>query len=72
MLQPNEKYIVRKGNRFLVGCPYNNESAVRYSENKFDGYRMSDFNIARRLAKMIDGRVMKFNVLNGDLEGGWR
>ena len=72
MLNSNERYIVRKGNRFLVGCPYDNEAAVRFSENKYDGYRMKDFNKARFLAKAVDGRVMKFNTITGTVEGGWR
>lgn len=72
MLQKNEMYIIRKRNKFLVGCPYDDTSAIRFSDSKFDGYRMKDFNQARLIAKQIDGRVMKLNTITGVLEGGWR
>lgn len=72
MLLKHEKYIIRKGNRYLVGCPYDDTSYCRYSDSKYDGTRMKDFNKAIRIAKLIDGRVMKLNELTGTLEGGWR
>lgn len=72
MLLSHEYYVIRKGNRYIVGCPYDDTSYVRLSENKYDGYRSKDFNIMRRVAKQIDGRVMKLNILTGDITGGWR
>ena len=71
MLGSNERYIVRKSGKYLVGCPYDKESNVRYSDSKYDGYRMNDFNDARDVAKIVGGKVMKLNLLTGRIEGGW-
>ena len=72
MLAKHERYIVKKGNLFLVGCPYNDQSYVRMSNHKYDGYQMKDFNLAISIAKSIGGKVMVLNRLNGDLTGGWK
>ena len=72
MLRSHEYYVIRKGSQYIVGCPYDDTSYVRLSENKYDGYRDKDFDRMRRVAKLIDGRVMKFNELTGDITGGWR
>lgn len=67
-----EKYIIRKGKQYLVGNPFNDESYVNLRENVYDAFRMTDFNKALIIARMIDGRVMKFNSVTGTMEGGWR
>ena len=72
MLLSHEVYVIRKGSQYIVGCPYDDTSYVRLSENKYDGYRDTDFNRMRRVAKQIDGRVMKFNPITGEITGGWR
>lgn len=71
MLNENEVYIIRLRNKYLVGCPYNNEAAIRFSDHKYDGYRTNKWEVARRIAKRIGGKIMKLNLLNGDLTGGW-
>ena len=72
MLLSHEVYVIKKGSQFIVGCPYDDTSYIRLSENKYDGYRDKDFNRMRRVAKQIDGRVMKFNPVTGEITGGWR
>ena len=72
MLNSNERYIIRKGNKYLVGNPFNSESFCNLRESCYDAYRMTNFNKARAIAKMIDGRVFKFNPITGTTEGGWR
>lgn len=72
MLNKNEKYIISKSRRFLVGCPFNEQAYVNLRENVYDAYRMTDFNKALIIARMIDGRVYKFNTITGTMEGGWR
>ena len=67
MLGENEVYIIRLRTKFLVGCPYNNQAAIRFSDHKYDGYRTKKWETAKRLAKVIGGKVMKLNLLNGDL-----
>lgn len=71
MLSDNEKYIIRKGKEFLVGCPYQETAYIRFSPYKYDGYRLKDFNKAKRIADIIGGKVMKLNTVNGDMTGGW-
>ena len=72
MLGKNETYIIRKSGQYLVGNPFNNESYCNLRENCYDAYMMTDFNIALRIARYIDGRVFKFNPVTGTMEGGWR
>ena len=71
MLQNSEKYVIQVGNQFLVGCPYKEESVIRLSDSKYDGYRTENFMEAMHLARRCGGLVMKLNELNGALEGGW-
>ena len=72
MLNSNERYIVQKGKKFLMGCPYEDAALVRMSDHKYDGYQMTEFNTAIRIAKAIGGKVMVLNRTNGDLTGGWK
>ena len=71
ILTPNE-YVIKKGSLFLMGCPYDDSSYVRYTNNRYDGYRDRNFNRQLRIARMIGGKVMRFNPVNGRLEGGWK
>ena len=72
MLKTNEKDIIRKSGQYLVGNPFNREAYCNLRESCYDAYRMTDFNIAIRIARYIDGRVFKFNPVTGTMEGGWR
>lgn len=72
MLKGSERYIVRKSGQYLVGNPFNTEAYCNLRESIYDAYRMTDFNIALRIARYIDGRVFKFNPVTGTMEGGWR
>jgi hypothetical protein len=68
---PNE-YVIKKGSLFLMGCPYDDSAYIRYTENKYDGYRDRSFNRQLRIARAVGGKVMRFNYLTGQLEGGWK
>ena len=72
VLNRNERYIVSKSKWFLVGCPFDEKCYVNLRENIYDAYRMTDFNKALIIARMIDGRVFKFNTITGSMEGGWK
>ena len=72
MLKGSERYIVRKSGQYLVGNPFNTEAYCNLRESIYDAYRMTDFNIALRIARYIDGRVFKFDPVTGTMEGGWR
>lgn len=72
MLAKHERYIVQKGSKFLMGCPYDDAAFVRMSDSKYDGYQMKEFAMAIRIAKAIGGKVMVLNRANGDLTGGWK
>lgn len=71
MLTNVEWYVVKRHHQFLVGCPYDN-SFVRYSNSPWDAFKTKNFHTALRVAREIDGKVMKLNTLNGNLEGGWK
>ena len=72
MLNKNEKYIICKSRRYLVGNPFNHEAYVDLRESVYDACKMTDFNKALRIARHIAGRVFKFNPVTGTLEGGWK
>ena len=67
-----ERYIICKSGKYLVGNPYDNLSAIRYSDSKYDGIRLKEFDTALRMAKLVGGKVMRLNLLTGTLEGGWK
>ena len=60
MLAKHERYIVKKGNLFLVGCPYNDQSYVRMSNHKYDGYQMKDFNeeLVREFSEELTRKIL--------------
>ena len=66
-----KEYVIKKGSLFLMGCPYDDSAYIRYTNNKYDGYRDS-FNKQIRIARKVGGKVMRLNILNGRLEGGWK
>ena len=66
------RYIICRKGEYLVGNPYDEISAIRYSINKYDGIRLKDFNDAIRIARIVGGKVMKLNLLTGELTGGWK
>ena len=72
MLQSSENYIVCKDGEYLVGIPYRDTGFARMGNSAYDAYPFWDFIIAQRFAKLIGGKVMKFNRLNGKVEGGWQ
>ncbi len=72
MLTASERYIIRKGQKYLVGNPFNEESFCSLRDSCYDAFRMTDFNEAIHIAKLIDGRVFKFNPITGTMEGGWK
>lgn len=67
-----DEYVIKKGSLFLMGCPYDDTSYIRYTVNKYDGYRDRNFNRMLRVAKMVGGKVMRFDYLTGKMEGGWK
>jgi len=72
MLQRNEYYVIKKDGKYLVGCPYDDTSFIRFSTDKYDGYRDKDFVKMRIAAHTFGGKVMRFNPITGDITGGWR
>ena len=68
------RYIICRQGKYLVGNPYDEISAIRYSTDKYDGirFKMGDFDTALRVAKLVGGKVMKLNLLTGELTGGWK
>ena len=62
MLTNVEWYVVKRRNQFLVGCPYDN-SFIRYSNSPWDAFKTKNFHTALRVAREIDGKVMKLNTL---------
>lgn len=73
-MAPNrEQYVIKKGNQYLVGCPYDDSSYIRYSTSPYDGFRgFRCFDDALHLARIVGGKVMRFNHLTGRTEGGWK
>ena len=72
MLNSNECYVLRKGNEYLVGCPYDDTTFARFSISPYDGYPFNEFMAAWSLARRINGVVMKHNRTTGKIEGGWK
>ncbi len=72
MLMGSERYIVKKGRHFLMGCPYDDSSCCRYTPSAYDSWKSKSFNAAIRIAKAIGGKVMKFNPVTGNVSGGWK
>ena len=72
MLLKNERYIVQKGKKFLMGKPYDDSAFCRFSSSPYDGWQSRNFNECIVIAKQIGGKVMLFNRLTGDLSGGWK
>ena len=66
------RYVVCVNGKYLVGNPYESVEAIRYSDSKFDGIRLKDFNTALLMAKIVGGKVMKLNMLTGEITGGWK
>ncbi|MBP5442258.1 MAG: hypothetical protein J6Y60_03375 [Treponema sp.] len=66
------RYIICRQGKYLVGNPYDSLSAIRYSTDKYDGVRFKDFDDAIRVAKIMGGKVMRFNLLTGEVSGGWK
>lgn len=72
MLMGSERYVIRKGRQYLVGCPYEDTAYCRFSPSPWDGWKCREFDTALRIAKAIGGKVMRFNQLTGQTEGGWK
>lgn len=72
MLAKHERYIIRKGNDFLMGCPYDDSAYCRWSNSPYNGWQSKSFNTAIRVAGMLGAKVVKFNRLTGDVSGGWK
>lgn len=72
MLKENECYIIQVDGQYLIGKPYADSNLIRYSHSPWDGCRTRNFGLAIRVAKRLGGMVMKFNLLNGRTEGGWK
>ena len=72
MLTDNECYLIRKGNQYLVGCPYDDTTFVRFSISPYDGYPFDDFIAAWHLSRRMNGVVVKHNRITGRMDGGWK
>ena len=72
MLQKHELYIIKRGKQYLVGNPFNSDCACRLSPSPWDAYKAKNFNMMIRVAKLIGGKVMVFNQVNGNIAGGWK
>lgn len=72
MLLKHEWYVIKKGNLYLMGVPYDDSSFMRWTNSPYDGYRTKSFNTAIRVAKLTGCKVVKHNTLNGRVEGGWK
>ena len=74
MLMGSEKYVVKKGRHFLLGFPWADGDVIqmRYTPSPWDGWKTKKFDEALRIAKLIGGKVMKFNQVTGCVSGGWK
>ena len=66
------RYVIRKDGKYLVGNPYDSIEAIRYSDSKYDGVRIREFETALQMARIVGGEVLKLNMLTGETIGGWK
>ena len=58
-------FIVTKNGEYLVAAPYADTLMVRWSNSKYDGYRMKRYRLAKMVATRVGGRVVEFNTITG-------
>ena len=61
-------FIISKGNEFLVAISYPCSRLPRYSISPWDAAMIRKLDDARRIAKILGGKVRKFNPVTGVLE----
>ena len=65
--KPKKKscYLVTKNWKYLASVPYCDSGFVRWSNDKYDGYRIERYQLAKMLAFSTGGRVVEFYPLDG-------
>lgn len=60
-----DTHVIQIGNVYLVAVAYEDTKVCRLSENIYDGIRVPEEEVARKLARMVSGKAVKFNPVTG-------